>query len=665
MIKINNKWFRRMWLLVVLAATVSCYADFDADNAADMFLVLNGGQTSWFESDGTDNTVTSVLNVGPSTSTAVAAGDIDGDTNFDILIGTAGGNLQWYETNGDDSKVFVRGDFGSGAVANGIVIADIDGDGNGDIIMVDSSGAVIWYESETDNAAGYVKDIVASGIIAIATGDLDGDIYSDLFAAGTAGLDWYEVIGDDTVSLVGQIPLLANAKAIAVGNVDGDANGDLLVVDANGIVHWLEANGDDVIPVEVTTFGTGVVSVEIVDIDADGVNEVLCASGVNVIYFEASADDTIGQVKIQAHAANVLDVKALGFTRSNMTLPVKIYTRTIFKTTDGNDLNFPQFAVAENGRLVMKYSEGTHVGSETYNMLSSDDWGWSWSDYSGPPVDPYCHGLIESSLGTGAVFSIGYTSVTLPDTSTLRIGFYKTWEGLTHGTYIRALLTYPFTVGSFYGHGNVILLEDGTILATGYGQPDGTVGASQLIASTDEGLTWNYRASMIDTPGSEPSLVLLNNGNLLCVSRGEPLRYAISTDDGYTWSTPITFGFNGVDPRLIKLDDGRIVLSYGRPNVYMMIADENGGNWSSPIPIYIGPGSAYTGLAKTADGDIILAYSESDFGGEELPGDENYIKMTKIAVIPCEGGYLDADLNFDCKVDNKDYALMAQQWLVN
>ena len=81
-------------LFAVLVATVPCLADFDADNAADMFLVLNDGQTTWYESDGTDNTVGFVLNVGPSTSTAVATGDVDRDTDLDVLVATAGGNVQ-------------------------------------------------------------------------------------------------------------------------------------------------------------------------------------------------------------------------------------------------------------------------------------------------------------------------------------------------------------------------------------------------------------------------------------------------------------------------------------------------------------------------------------------------------------------------------------------
>jgi hypothetical protein len=159
---------------------------------------------------------------------------------------------------------------------------------------------------------------------------------------------------------------------------------------------------------------------------------------------------------------------------------------------------------------------------------------------------------------------------------------------------------------------------------------------------------------------------LLDNGNLLCVSRGTPMHFAISSDKGLTWSTPVSLGVDGVDPRLVKLDDGRIALSYGRPNIYLRLADENGENWGSPFSVYEGSGCGYTSLNKTPDGNLILTYAESDFGGANgLPGDENYIKMAKIAVHSCTGGYADADLNYDCTVNMLDFVQLAQQWVNN
>lgn len=345
-------------------------------------------------------------------------------------------------------------------------------------------------------------------------------------------------------------------------------------------------------------------------------------------------------------------------------LPSKINTITIVTTTDGNDLMFPRTAVdANNGRLILKYGEGTHPTDQTFHTLVSDDWGANWYELDPVPVDPYCSGVVETSLQTGSLFGVAYNSAALSDPCTLRITMHRAWENLSFGSSNGHVLTFPFpvTASSFYGHGDVVLLGDGTILATGYGDSDST-----LVASADFGRTWDYRAAMISGTGSEPSLVLLDNGNLLCVSRGTPMEYAISTDDGYTWSTPVSLDVNGVSPRLVKLDDGRIALSYGRPNIYLMIADANGGNWSSPFLVYEGSGCGYTGLTKAPDGHLLLTYSESDFGGDDgLPGTENYLKMTKIAVHSCTGGYFDADLNYDCVVNFYDFALMAQQWTSN
>ena len=98
-----------------------------------------------------------------------------------------------------------------------------------------------------------------------------------------------------------------------------------------------------------------------------------------------------------------------------------------------------------------------------------------------------------------------------------------------------------------------------------------------VVSSEDQGKSWHYMATVAcpnvddDAVGEgydEPSLVRLDNGQLLCVMRSgnyTPLYSAWSSDEGKTWSGPVYTGLErGVDPCLIKLADGRVLLAFGR-----------------------------------------------------------------------------------------------------
>ncbi|MFI4910064.1 MAG: sialidase family protein [Sedimentisphaeraceae bacterium JB056] len=365
----------------------------------------------------------------------------------------------------------------------------------------------------------------------------------------------------------------------------------------------------------------------------------------------------------------------------------ELSTQTWTVVTSSNDLNFPRFAVSENGSLIMKYSEGQHTVDETYHSIKSDDWAITWYSPEYVYVDAYASGLASCTVGTGPVLSAGFnTTVSSVNSKIINFRILRSWDDFTTGFNTRSTIEFPFDPNTFHFHGDMTYLADGDILATGYGTRQGnTKGEVMLISSSDNGVTWQYRSTMIayesslmhpDTAPSEPEMMQLSNGNLLCVARcGDinppvaldpedvPMWYAISTDLGYTWSTPVSLGVPGVSPRLELLDDGRVAMSYGRPNVYLRLADYTGTNWQEPILVYEGVGSGYTGLRKTPEGDLLIAYAESDFAGADKPGDENYINITKIAINPCEGAYFEADLNKDCAVDLLDYAVIADNWL--
>jgi hypothetical protein len=153
-------------------------------------------------------------------------------------------------------------------------------------------------------------------------------------------------------------------------------------------------------------------------------------------------------------------------------------------------------------------------------------------------------------------------------------------------------------MGEWYGlyfWGSIVDMPDGSLLATIEGNfdsdrvpPVGRRSTAEIhseeafklrtavVRSEDGGLSWDYLSTVArpqdddDAVGegfAEPTMVRLDNGQLLCVMRSgnyTPLHSAWSADDGKTWRGPVYTGLErGLDPCLLKLADGRVLLSYG------------------------------------------------------------------------------------------------------
>ncbi len=162
----------------------------------------------------------------------------------------------------------------------------------------------------------------------------------------------------------------------------------------------------------------------------------------------------------------------------------------------------------------------------------------------------------------------------LPEAGKIDFGSRNEWSGL-------------------FCHRAILQLSDGSLLASMYGNfendtitPTNPQSKSETkyklrafaVSSTDSGRTWQYHSTLaVPVPGefensegfNEWSMVLLNNGHILAVIRTghyTPLVFCSSTDEGKTWSTPVSYseiGPAGCDPYLLKLDDDRIALAYG------------------------------------------------------------------------------------------------------
>ncbi len=172
---------------------------------------------------------------------------------------------------------------------------------------------------------------------------------------------------------------------------------------------------------------------------------------------------------------------------------------------------------------------------------------------------------------------------------------------------------------------DVVEMPDGSLLASAHGnfeedaiEPSSGPGQAEthylcrtfVITSKDDGKTWDYLSTVaiprvedpVDEGFGEPTMVLLDNGQLLCIMRTghhRPLYACWSSDQGKTWTDPIYTGLErGASPHLIKLSDGRVAVIYG-------IRFPAG--WSSITPggdhgKWYWPGSGIVKLAISSDG---------------------------------------------------------------
>ena len=155
----------------------------------------------------------------------------------------------------------------------------------------------------------------------------------------------------------------------------------------------------------------------------------------------------------------------------------------------------------------------------------------------------------------------------------------------------------------------VAVLPDGALLAAMHGQnpavADRCYCTVLCVASEDGGRAWRPRGAVAgDTHltthgygGGEQEIVLMPDGDLLCVMRTEMdaapessrcLMTARSCDGGHTWGEPAQIAGFSVTPHLMALECGAAAVVYGRPGVYARTSSDAGRTWGEPVSL-IGP----------------------------------------------------------------------------
>ena len=190
-----------------------------------------------------------------------------------------------------------------------------------------------------------------------------------------------------------------------------------------------------------------------------------------------------------------------------------------------------------------------------------------------------------------------------------------------------------------FDKGKIVRLPNGDLLATMYGDLKGDKQyRTMIVRSQDLGRSWRYHATVAyqaQDPAPhrvgqfcgycEPSLVLLKNGQLLCVMRTQgaeipneyrPLYAAWSDDGGKTWSRPQSTrpALMNISPTLAVLDNGVVVCQYGRPGFHVVFSTDSGHTWANRISFSHLPEPIITGqfdIVKNGPNQLVAIGSDA------------------------------------------------------
>jgi hypothetical protein len=158
-----------------------------------------------------------------------------------------------------------------------------------------------------------------------------------------------------------------------------------------------------------------------------------------------------------------------------------------------------------------------------------------------------------------------------------------------------------------------------------------------LIRSSDGGKTWSeYSTIAAVEPGEQPWPGMGNEGpcETGLVRLADKRLYAIyrtggnafignswSSDDGKTWTKPVSMPYKGVALRVRRLSNGVLAFTTGRPGpvVVMFSVDGKGVKWSHITPIFNGKSTHYTDFIEVEPGKLLVVYDSVPYNWDEIP----------------------------------------------
>lgn len=182
-----------------------------------------------------------------------------------------------------------------------------------------------------------------------------------------------------------------------------------------------------------------------------------------------------------------------------------------------------------------------------------------------------------------------------------------------------------------YCRSNGVRLSSGELLLPIYEIPS----RASVLRSSDDGKTWQQYGSITTPAGAgEPSLTELESGKVLMVLRTTDgfLWKVLSEDSGKTWSAPIRTSIMAATTshNIFRLHDGRLLLTLNEsaPNVrtplVMRVSSDEGATWSAPVSLASLPVPkegdeiwarevSYPSVAQLKDGTVVVVWTRLNF----------------------------------------------------
>ena len=143
-------------------------------------------------------------------------------------------------------------------------------------------------------------------------------------------------------------------------------------------------------------------------------------------------------------------------------------------------------------------------------------------------------------------------------------------------------------------------MPDGSILLAGEAKEKSGQMVIAVYRSTDRGASWKFLSKVAtDYKQHEPSLARLKDGTLVMISRPEGT-IVWSSDDGKTWTEPVTFGIRMNAPTLLVMADGTLLCHY------MDLDNRRPGDWSGGLRAIFSTDGGHTWVAAAKNRGFLV-----------------------------------------------------------
>ncbi len=266
---------------------------------------------------------------------------------------------------------------------------------------------------------------------------------------------------------------------------------------------------------------------------------------------------------------------------------------------------FPATFLDGSGQPVALYYRGLVHLSETssYRLVRTVNGGRSWGQIGGEETvvvsgaatnneavrTQFCKRFTTNRVGCL------YNTRDVDDlTNPVRTTYY--WYTDNYGTSWSTPVALPQRGTTFTAAGDLLELDDGSLLAVTYYDSGTDYRLSFERATTLDGASWSQR-STVATSGhvyESPGMGYLSNGDIMVLAREDNTSSAyriLSSDDGVTWDTPTSVFSTRRIANWVQTANGTIVASASAPgaaderDAQLYFSRNARGSWIGPTPL--------------------------------------------------------------------------------